>query len=110
VEPVAGTCLPGREVAWREFLCRREKGEGRRAADGRGYGFRVVFSAAVRRPVAMGYGAHFGMGGFVNEIDPIRHYALKRGIMRSLPIVWGGWVGSQVSIKSTFQTIQRLHG
>jgi CRISPR-associated protein Csb2 len=67
VEPVAGTMLGGREVAWREFQCRRINGEGRRAADGRGYGFRIEFAEAVRGPVAVGYGAHFGMGGFVDE-------------------------------------------
>jgi CRISPR-associated protein Csb2 len=68
VEPVAGTTLGGREVSWREFQRRREKGEGSRAADGRGYGFRVEFAEAVRGPVAVGYASHFGMGGFQNEI------------------------------------------
>jgi CRISPR-associated protein Csb2 len=64
VEPVAGTRLGGREVPWREFLRRRSSGEGRRVTDGRGYGFRIEFAEAVRGPVAVGYGAHFGMGGF----------------------------------------------
>jgi CRISPR-associated protein Csb2 len=64
VEPVAGTRLGGREVLWRDFLRRRSSGEGRRAADGRGYGFRIEFAEAVRGPVAVGYASHFGMGGF----------------------------------------------
>jgi CRISPR-associated protein Csb2 len=64
VEPVAGTTLGRREVPWRDFLRQRSGGEGRRAADGRGYGFRIEFAEAVRGPMAAGYGAHFGMGGF----------------------------------------------
>ncbi len=64
VEPVAGTRLGGREVPWHAFLRRRSGGEGRRAADGRGYGFRIEFAQEVQGPVAVGYGAHFGMGGF----------------------------------------------
>ena len=64
VEPVKGTCLGGREVPWHAFLRRRSKGNGRRAGDA-GYGFRVEFPEAVQGPVAVGYGAHFGMGGFV---------------------------------------------
>jgi CRISPR-associated protein Csb2 len=64
VEHVRGTSLGGREVPWASFVCRRESGEGRRAANGVGYGFRIEFPEAVQGPVAVGYGAHFGMGGF----------------------------------------------
>jgi CRISPR-associated protein Csb2 len=64
VEPVAGTSLGGREVSWQEFRRHREKGQRRRAADGRGYGYRVEFAEKVRGPINIGYGAHFGMGGF----------------------------------------------
>jgi len=67
VERVAGTILGGREVAWREFVCRRNEGKGRRAAYDRGYGFRIEFAEDVRGPVAAGYGEHFGMGGFVGD-------------------------------------------
>lgn len=67
VEPVAGTRLGGREVPWRDFLRQRSGRKGRRAADGRGYGFRIEFAEAVRGPVAVGYAAHFGMGGFEAE-------------------------------------------
>jgi CRISPR-associated protein Csb2 len=65
VEPVGGTQLDGREVPWRAFLLRREAGEGKPAANGAGYGFRIEFSEPVRGPVAVGYGAHFGMGGCI---------------------------------------------
>jgi CRISPR-associated protein Csb2 len=67
VEPVAETSLGGGVVSWREFRRCREKGEGRRAADGRGYGFRVEFAETVRGPVAVGYASHFGMGVFEAE-------------------------------------------
>jgi CRISPR-associated protein Csb2 len=70
VEQVSGTMLGERDVPWREFQCRRSKGEGRRAAYDRGYGFRIEFEEAVRGPMALGYGAHFGMGGFgAMEVD-----------------------------------------
>ena len=69
VERVAGTVLGEREVAWREFVCRRNEGKGRRAAYDRGYGFRIEFAEDVRRPVAVGYGEHFGMGGFEANKD-----------------------------------------
>jgi CRISPR-associated protein Csb2 len=67
VEPVAGTILGEKEVQWREFQNHRSNGEGRRTAYDRGYGFRIEFPEAVRGPVAIGYGAHFGMGGFTVE-------------------------------------------
>jgi CRISPR-associated protein Csb2 len=64
VETVAGTSLGGRNIPWHAFLRRRETGKGRPAANGAGYGFRIEFPEAVQGPVAVGYGAHFGMGGF----------------------------------------------
>ena len=67
VEPVAGTILGGREVPWHAFLRRRERGEGRPAANGAGYGFRIEFAEAVQGPVAVGYASHFGMGGFESD-------------------------------------------
>jgi CRISPR-associated protein Csb2 len=63
--------LGGQEVPWHAFLRRRERGEGRPAADGAGYGFRIEFPEAVQGPVAMGYAAHFGMGGF-DAIESLR--------------------------------------
>jgi CRISPR-associated protein Csb2 len=69
VEPVAGTKLGEQEVPWHVFLRRREMGEGKPAGNGAGYGFRIEFPEPVQGPVAVGYGAHFGMGGFVAEGD-----------------------------------------
>ena len=68
VEPVAGTKLDEQVVPWHVFLRRRETGEGKPAANGAGYGFRLEFQEPVQGPVAVGYGAHFGMGGFAGEI------------------------------------------
>jgi CRISPR-associated protein Csb2 len=67
IELVTGTILGERDVPWREFQCRRSKGEGKRTAYDRGYGFLIEFAEALRGPMALGYGAHFGMGGF--EMD-----------------------------------------
>lgn len=67
VEPVAATKLGEQEVAWHVFLRRRETGEGRPAANGAGYGYRIEFPEPVQGPVAAGYGAHFGMGMFVGD-------------------------------------------
>jgi len=63
VEPVSFTDLAGQRMSWSGFHRSRSSGDGRRA--GRiGYGFRVEFSESVQGPVAVGYGAHFGMGMF----------------------------------------------
>jgi CRISPR-associated protein Csb2 len=67
VEKVAGTSLGGRNIPWHAFLRQRETGKGRPAANGAGYGFRIEFPETVQGPVAVGYGAHFGMGGFVGD-------------------------------------------
>lgn len=59
-EPVAGTMLSGRSVAWREFLRQRSGGGPAKT----GYGFRIRFPEAVAGPLALGAESHFGMGGF----------------------------------------------
>ncbi len=63
VEPVDSTDLGGRRVRWLEFKTLRHRGEGSRGAN-QGFGFRIVFPETVRGPLAVGYGAHFGMGTF----------------------------------------------
>lgn len=55
VEPLDGE--------WHRFRRRRRDGRGRRGPD-RAYGVRLVFGEAVRGPIALGYGAHFGLGLF----------------------------------------------
>lgn len=61
VEPVLGTDLGGKMTRWLEFGTERHAGKGRRAA-GSGVGFKMVFPHPVRGPIALGYGAHFGLG------------------------------------------------
>lgn len=66
VKPVSFTEIAGERVGWSSFRRARSSGDGRRAGSV-GYGFRIEFPEAVRGPVALGYGAHFGMGGFVSD-------------------------------------------
>lgn len=60
-EPVSVEPLTGE---WHKFRRRRRDGKGRRGPD-RAYGVRLVFGEKVRGPIALGYGAHFGLGLFV---------------------------------------------
>lgn len=53
----------GEEPEWRRFRRRRDKGFGRRGID-RPVGARLVFDRPVRGPLAIGFGAHFGLGLF----------------------------------------------
>ncbi|HPE63830.1 MAG TPA: type I-U CRISPR-associated protein Csb2 [Methanothrix sp.] len=66
VERVSFTEIAGERVYWSSFRRARTCGDGRRAGSA-GYGFRIEFAESVRGPVALGYGAHFGMGGFEAE-------------------------------------------
>jgi CRISPR-associated protein Csb2 len=67
VEPVPSTDLAGHETRWLAFQRDRNHGNGRREASGYGYGFRIKFPEQVQGPIALGYGAHFGLGLFVPE-------------------------------------------
>jgi CRISPR-associated protein Csb2 len=64
VEPVSGIELAGKKVSWWEFHKERSFGDGRRAGN-LGYGFRIEFPEPVQGPIAVGYGAHFGLGVFM---------------------------------------------
>ena len=55
---------PVRGLRWLQFQRTRPGGEGAHAGVA-GYGFRVRFGQEVHGPVAVGYGAHFGLGLFV---------------------------------------------
>ena len=63
LEPLGETVLAGRRTPWSAFRTVRTGGGGRRST-GRGYGFRLEFPRPVRGPIAVGYGAHFGLGTF----------------------------------------------
>ncbi|MEZ4363842.1 MAG: type I-U CRISPR-associated protein Csb2 [Kofleriaceae bacterium] len=60
---LAGDQAPAR-VPWGRFLLRRHTGAGARGPSC-GHGLRVVFGEPVRGPVALGYGAHQGLGQLV---------------------------------------------
>ena len=52
---------PARGLRWLQFQRSRQNGNGLRAGEF-GYGFRVRFEKKVPGPIAVGYGAHFGLG------------------------------------------------
>jgi len=54
---------------------------GRPEANGTRYGFRIEFPEAVQGPVAVGYAAHFGMGGF--EVTVTDHNNTSIDMIRS---------------------------
>jgi CRISPR-associated protein Csb2 len=67
IESVVSIDLAGHETRWMSFRTERSRGEGRRASRGLGYGFRILFPQKVNGPIALGYGAHFGLGQFVPD-------------------------------------------
>jgi len=78
VDPAPVIEIGGERVEWASFRRSRSSGDGRRAGSA-GYGFRIEFPEPVRGPVALGYGAHFGMGGF--EADEPRCIDLGKSII-----------------------------
>ena len=58
----------GDRAVWSRFRRRRFKGGGSRGPDW-AFGARLVFVQPVRGPIAIGYGAHFGLGLFVPAGD-----------------------------------------
>ena len=62
IKPVSNLVTRGHEFRWLEFR-RSRKGESSQI----GYGFKLIFSEPVSGPIALGYGAHFGLGLFVPE-------------------------------------------
>jgi CRISPR-associated protein Csb2 len=68
IEPIAAKNLsapqPAKPADWYRFRSQRQKGGGVRGSL-RGYGFRLSFARPVRGPIAIGYGAHQGLGQFV---------------------------------------------
>lgn len=64
VERTAGTHVRGAELPWYRFRRERSQGGGRRAGS-TGHGFRITFAEPIQGPIAVGYGAHVGLGQFV---------------------------------------------
>lgn len=67
IEPVQATRLGAKDLRWLEFRLDRRTGGGRRG-QAVGHGFRLHFAEPVKGPIALGYGAHFGLGLFVPEV------------------------------------------
>ena len=63
ITPLAGEATPA-GVPWERFLLRRQSGGGACGVV-RGHGLRLVFDRPVSGPIALGYGAHQGLGQFV---------------------------------------------
>ena len=64
IEPLTALSIGERRIRWLEFQRTRKHGDGRHAAGNSGYGFRITFPSEVTGPIALGYGAHFGLGLF----------------------------------------------
>ena len=64
LEPTEGVELAGRLVRWLDFYRWRSRRGGGARGDSRGYGFSVTFKEPVSGPIAVGFGAHFGLGIF----------------------------------------------
>lgn len=63
---LTGTNLGGHFTNWLKFRRERQRGDGHKS-DSRGFGYRLTFREAVRGPIALGYGCHFGLGQFHAE-------------------------------------------
>ncbi|WP_230470187.1 type I-G CRISPR-associated protein Csb2 [Lujinxingia vulgaris] len=63
IAPLDALNIAGRKVRWLEFATRRSRGGGKRGPN-HGAGFAIEFAEPVRGPIAVGYGAHFGLGLF----------------------------------------------
>ena len=63
IRKTTDTDLAGHRTRWLHFRRGRKKGGGKKGTN-MGYGFEIEFPEEVRGPIAMGYGAHFGLGLF----------------------------------------------
>jgi CRISPR-associated protein Csb2 len=66
LEPLPHTILGGKRTSWLAFATERGKGGGRRGPSS-AHGFRLKLPREVQGPIALGYGAHFGLGLFEPE-------------------------------------------
>jgi len=53
-----------RDIPWRDFLTERPSQRGGQRGTHHGTGFELTFEAPVQGPIALGYGAHLGLGLF----------------------------------------------
>lgn len=66
VQPLEAAWLGDKRTGWLSFRTSRTSGGGARGPSS-GTGFRLAFATAVQGPLALGFGAHFGLGVFVPE-------------------------------------------
>ena len=66
VECVSETVARGHRLRWLRFRRHRRSGRGRQGVPW-AFGFQLEFAEPVTGPLALGYGAHFGLGQFVAE-------------------------------------------
>ena len=77
------------ESRWLSFATARASGHGSRGSN-RGFGFRVEFDRPVEGPLALGYGAHFGLGVFLigasmtNTISSEKHLRMTAGVIERI--------------------------
>jgi CRISPR-associated protein Csb2 len=64
IEEVLRYQVAGCHLHWLQFLQNRKTGNGRKAKNRFGTGFRIRFPQPVNGPIALGYGAHFSLGLF----------------------------------------------
>ena len=63
IRPVSHTMLGGKATRWLDFRTTGRRGDGRRGSRF-GFGYELTFAEPVSGPIALGYGAHFGLGVF----------------------------------------------
>lgn len=68
IERTFHTFLGGARTTWLKFRRERKMGGGTRAST-TGYGFKLIFQRPIQGPIALGYGAHFGLGQFVATVS-----------------------------------------
>ena len=73
VQPIGFTLLSGKITQWHKFGTRRHSGNGRRSQS-HGFGYYLRFPEFVSGPLALGFGAHFGLGVF----EPAQNLASDR--------------------------------
>lgn len=65
IMPLARHTAGGHSMSWQEFRRWRSSKRSPAPAEARGWGFELEFPTAVSGPLALGYGAHFGLGLFL---------------------------------------------
>lgn len=68
IERIRNTELAGKDTSWLKFRTKRKTGNGLKGPSPP-TGFKLTFKDPVKGPIALGYGAHFGLGLFMPSDD-----------------------------------------